>query len=156
MQAMVPIAQGKPKISALAKEFTLFVVRGWRVARPLEETIEAAFDELGNMPPEQPEGAKGKQGKTPAELAADAHATETDAAVKAKTSSDQVQIAREKNATALMIQNQKSEDARTELAADARNRVIEHSLEAARIQNQNDNEALRAASIAQRGASKLQ
>jgi hypothetical protein len=156
MQTMVPITQGKPKMAELAKEFTLFVVRGWRVARPLEETIEAAFDELGNMPPEQPESAKGKQGKSPAELAAQAHATETDAAVKAKTSSDQVQIAREKNTTALMIQNQKTEQAKAEMAVDARNRAVEHTLEAARIENQNDAERLRAASIAQRGVSQLQ
>lgn len=156
MQTMVPIAQGKPKIAALAKEFTLFVVRGWRVARPLEESIEEAFDELGNLPPEQPPGAKGKQGKAPAELAAEAHATETEAAVKAKTSSDQVQIAREKNSTALMIQNQKTADARAEIAAEAPFKQAELALESARIENQNDAERLRAASIAQRGAGNLQ
>jgi len=32
-----------PFYYSLAKEFTLFVVRGWRVARPLEETIGKAF-----------------------------------------------------------------------------------------------------------------
>jgi hypothetical protein len=132
------------------------VVRGWRVARPLEESIEEAFDALGNLPPEQPPGAKGKQGKAPAELAAEAHATETDAAVKAKTSADQVQIAREKNTTALMIQNQKTADARAQISAEAPFKQAELVLESARIQNQNDAEQLRAASIAQRGAGNLQ
>jgi hypothetical protein len=108
---------------------------------------------LGNLPPEQPPGAKGKQGKTPAELAAEAHATETDAAVKAKTSADQVQIAREKNTTALMIQNQKTADARAQISAEAPFKQAELALESARIENQNDAERLRAAALpsAERG-----
>lgn len=159
MNTVVPIAQGNPPLADLAREIVLFGVRAWRVAKPLEESIEKAFDAIGKMPPNpKATGQKqgGKQGKSPAELQADAQATQTDAAVKAKTSNDQLQIAREKNATALMIQSQKSQSDRDELAAQAAQRRTENILEAARIQNQNDNEALRAASIAQRGAGKLQ
>lgn len=51
MQQLVPIAQGNQTMAELAKQFALFAVRGFKVARPLEESVEAAFDELAKMPP---------------------------------------------------------------------------------------------------------
>lgn len=51
LDQVVPIAQGNPPLAALAKEMTLFAVRGFRVARPLEEAFEQAFDAIAKMPP---------------------------------------------------------------------------------------------------------
>ena len=51
MQQLVPISQGNPQMAELAKQFALFAVRGFRVARPLEESVEQAFDALAQMAP---------------------------------------------------------------------------------------------------------
>lgn len=59
LQQVVPIAQGNPPLASLAKELTLFAARGFRVARPLEEAFEQAFDAIGKMPPAEGKGAKG-------------------------------------------------------------------------------------------------
>ena len=90
MEQVVPLAQGNPALSSLAKEITLFAVRGFRVARPLEEAIEKAFDVLAQMPPNP--NALGGKGKAAApkqdpriEMArvqADTHDTDTKAAVQ--------------------------------------------------------------------------
>lgn len=162
METVVPIAQGNPAMADMAKEMTLFVVRGWRVARPLEETIEKAFAAISQMPPNpKATGQNGKQpapkqGSDPAEIAAKVHETQTDAAVQAQKSSDALQIAREKNATTLYVQSQKSNDAREAMAAQAPIKHAELSLEAARVQNQHDLESIRATSVAAKSAGGLQ
>jgi hypothetical protein len=162
METVVPIAQGNPAMAEMAKEMTLFVVRGWRVARPLEETVSKAFDSIAQMPPNpKATGQDGKQsapqkGADPAELALKAHATETDAAVKVKTSADALQIAREKNAATLFVADQRAQAERDKLAAEIPFKHAEIALESARIQNQDDAERLRAQTIAQRSAGKLQ
>lgn len=158
MQTMVPIAKGQPEMAELAKEFTLFVVRGWRVARPLEETIGKAFAALAQLPPDPPPGAQkaGAQGKSPQELALQQQETQTDAQVQTQKSSDQVTIAREKNNTMLMIQAQKSNDQREAMAAEAPLKQAEFGLEAARIQNQQRLEEIRATTVASRAAGGLQ
>jgi hypothetical protein len=161
METVVPIAQGNPAMADMAKEMTLFVVRGWRVARPLEETIEKAFDAIAQMPPNpkatgQDKAPAGKQGADPAELALKAHETQTDAAVQTQKSSDAVAIAREKNATALLIQNQKSQDSREEMAAQAPIKHAELGLEAARVANQHEIAQIREQNVATRSAGNLQ
>jgi hypothetical protein len=157
METMVPIAKGNPEMAELAKEFTLFVVRGWRVARPLEETIGKAFAALAQLPPDPPPGAKqGAQGKSPQELQLEQQQSQTDATVQTQKSSDAVQIAREKNTTMLMIQNQKSSDQREAMMAEAPIKHAELGLEAARIDNQQKLEEIRATTVAARGASGLQ
>jgi hypothetical protein len=50
MEQVIPIAQGNPAIAGLTKELVLFAVRGFKVARPLEESIEKAFDAIAQMP----------------------------------------------------------------------------------------------------------
>jgi hypothetical protein len=78
MEQIVPMAQGNPPMAALAREVALFAVRAFRVARPLEETIEKAFDAIAKMPPQPP---KGKAGTDPARVQADIQDTQ----VKAQT-----------------------------------------------------------------------
>lgn len=68
-EQLAPMVQGNPAMAALAKEVMLFAVRGFRVARTLEEVIEKAFDQLAKMPPKPPEGA-GK-GESPQQIQAD-------------------------------------------------------------------------------------
>lgn len=51
LQTLMGAAQGNPSMAKAAKEMALFGVRGFRVGRTLEETLEQAFDALGQMPP---------------------------------------------------------------------------------------------------------
>jgi hypothetical protein len=158
METMVPIAKGNPEMAELAKEFTLFVVRGWRVARPLEETIGKAFTALAQLPPDPPPGAAKPAGKQsdPAAIAAQLHETQTDAQVQTQKSSDAVAIAHEKNITMLQIAAQKSNDQREAMAAEAPLKHAEIGLEAARVANQAKLEEIRANNVASRGAAGLQ
>lgn len=158
METMVPIAKGNPEMAELAKEFTLFVVRGWRVARPLEETIGKAFTALAQLPPDPPPGAAKPAGKQsdPAAIAAQLHETQTDAQVQTQKSSDAVAIAHEKNVTMLQIVAQKSNDQREAMAAEAPLKHAEIGLEAARVANQQKLEEIRANNVASRGAAGLQ
>jgi hypothetical protein len=161
METVVPIAQGNPAMAEMAKELTLFVVRGWRVARPLEETIEKAFAEIAGMP--QNPKATGQTSKAPtgkqsdpAAIAAQVHQTQTDAAVQAQKSSDAVQIAHEKNITAMWVQNQKTQQAADQEASAL---PIEHAklgLEATRIQTDKEVAMAREEAAQARSASKLQ
>ncbi len=108
----VPLAQGNPPLAELAKELTLFTVRGFRAGRPLEECIEKTFTALAKMAPHPTQAGpqqKQDQGPHPQEIAADvatknrqteadaaskAHDTQTNAAVKVRdiASKEQVEI----------------------------------------------------------------
>ncbi len=106
------MAQGNPQMAELAKQFALFGARGFRVARPLEESIEAAFDTLAGMPPPQ-EGKPASGVDSPAALAVRKDETQQKAqeanlefvAKMQQTNADQ-QIEREKLAQA-EIHNQR-------------------------------------------------
>jgi hypothetical protein len=63
LQQVVPVAQGNPALADLSKEIVLFAVRGFRVARSLEEAFENAFDQLKKMPPNENTPGQGKEGK---------------------------------------------------------------------------------------------
>lgn len=97
MQQVVPISQGNPAMAELAKELVMFGVRGFPVARSMEETIERAFDALAAMPPVPPKGA-GKAGPDPqleqAKIAADVKNTETQSSTDASIASGKEQTAR--------------------------------------------------------------
>lgn len=58
LSQVMPFAQGNPALCSLAKEMTLFAMRGFRVARSLEETVEKAFDALAQMPPNPAQAGK--------------------------------------------------------------------------------------------------
>lgn len=88
LEQVVPIAQGNPPLAALAKEMTLFAVRGFRVSRPLEEAFEQAFDAIAQMPPNPKFNGQDHKGPAPgpdpqiaiAKTQADVHNTDTKAA----------------------------------------------------------------------------
>lgn len=103
MEQIIPQAMGNPAVASLAKDVTLFAVRGFRVARTLEESIEKAFDALAKMPP-PPDKNAAKQGpqQNPqiegAKIQADVHDTQ----VKAQT--DQMAIAQKQQQAAMQAQ----------------------------------------------------
>lgn len=119
LEQIVPLAQGNPPLAEMASEVAMFAIRGFRVARTLEEAFENGFKAIAKMPPVPPKNA-GKAGPDPqleqAKIAADVHDTQvqaqTDAQVaaskaqtdqmaiaqKAQQANDQIQIARERAA----------------------------------------------------------
>lgn len=84
MEQIVPIAQGSPEMSELMSEIAMFAVRGFRVARTLEESFEKAFKVLGTMPKPPPKGGQGAQ-QNPQIEAAKVQADVQDTQVKAQT-----------------------------------------------------------------------
>lgn len=101
LQQIVPLAQGNPPLAEMASEVAMFAIRGFRVARTLEEAFENGFKAIAKMPPVPPKGA-GKAGPDPqveqAKISADVHDTQvraqTDTAVAAaKAQTDQAAIA---------------------------------------------------------------
>lgn len=144
MQQVVPIAQGNPALAALAKEAVLFAVRGFRVARPMEETIEQAFDAIGQMPP-NPNAAGGKGAgaqQNPqieqAKVAADVH--DTQMRTQSETQTETIKAQTDQMAIA-----QKAQEASQQAA-----------LGAAKLQAENqraqETMAMQAAELQQRGA----
>lgn len=126
MEQIVPIAQGNPPLAALAKEIALFGVRGFPVARSLEETIEMAFDAIAKMPPVQQPGAKGgKQGPSPADIA-----------VRNKEIDTRAQIARETNFVKLANMEQDREADAAKLAQEDAHTRQNLGLQAARAAKQ--------------------
>lgn len=83
MEQIVPIAQGSPEMSTLMSEIAMFAVRGFRVARTLEESFEKAFKVLGTMPPPPAKG-QGKQQDPQIEMAK-VQANVQDTQVRAQT-----------------------------------------------------------------------
>lgn len=92
LQQIAPIAQGNPSMAKLAGEVGMFAIRGFRVARTLEEAFEEAFKTLGAMPPPQPKGAGNAQVEQ-AKIAADVHDTQTTAQTDTLETQTKAQIA---------------------------------------------------------------
>lgn len=106
LQQIVPLAQGNPPLAEMASEVAMFAIRGFRVARTLEEAFENGFKAIAKMPPVPPKGA-GKAGPDPqleqAKIAAGVHDTQvraqTDTQVAAaKAQTDQAAIAQKAQA----------------------------------------------------------
>ncbi len=78
MEQIVPVAQGSPEMSELMSQIAMFAVRGFRVARPLEEAFEKAFKVLGTMPrpPAKNQGKQTDPALEAAKVQADVHDTE--------------------------------------------------------------------------------
>lgn len=115
LEQVVPIAQGNPPLAALAKEMVMFAVRGFRVARSLEETFEAAFDAIAKMPPHpstQPD--KGKPGVDPrieaAKIQAGAQGKQAEIAQKDKQATMMAGIKAQQVAGTIANQTQEIQD----------------------------------------------
>lgn len=61
MEKWVPAIQGNPSLAPFAKELILFGAGAFKIGRTLEETLEDAFDQIRNAPPQpNPEAEKMK------------------------------------------------------------------------------------------------
>jgi hypothetical protein len=107
LQQIAPLAQGNPPLAEMASEVAMFAIRGFRVARTLEEAFENGFKAIAQMPPTPPKG--GKAGPDPqieqAKVQADIHGSNLKAqteqqaiAQKAQAAADQMAMARERAA----------------------------------------------------------
>ena len=149
LEQVVPIAQGNPAMAALAKEITLFAVRGFKIARNLEETISTAFDTIAGMPPPQPKGAQGPD--SPADLALRAKQVDAD---NTKTNV-QLQIAREKNAIEIAKLGQESHDSAAQLASKDTQARMQHGLDIAKSVDESAFRRDRANALESREAGRL-
>lgn len=143
MEQMIPIAQGNPAMADLAKEITLFGVRAFPAAKPLEDTIEKAFDAIAKMPPKQAPD-KGKPGRSPQELALDNKEVDT-----------RLQIARETNAVKLENIQQDAQADAERLAAEQERDRTHIALETQRGARQDALAGVRMTHIEARDASHL-
>lgn len=92
MQEVMPIAQGNPAIADMTKELVMFAVRGFRVARTLEEVIEKAFAAIGKMPPKtDPHQAEAQADQMKAQV----EIKDTQAKAQTEAMKDQAQDQRE-------------------------------------------------------------
>jgi len=147
LEQIIPVCMGNPALADLGEKMTLFVMRPFKVARALEESVTKAFDALKGMPPMPPkDGGKGASGPdTPQALqqrAADTQSRE--------------KIAQQSNAVKLAQVASQERIKTEELALDAK---THHDRLAADINKQADLRAYRdvkGASIMAREAEGLQ
>lgn len=96
LQQVIPFAQGNPAGAEFAKQFVMFGVRGFPIARSMEEAIEQFFETVGGMPPVPPKG-QGKQTDPAiekAKIAADTQNVQTQARTDAGIAAAKEQTAR--------------------------------------------------------------
>jgi hypothetical protein len=149
LEQVVPLAMGNPALAAVCREITLFAARGFRVARALEETLEAAFDALSKMPA-SPQGSEGDRRQAGAGVD-----DRADLAVRAHTGDVSTQVEREKNAIAAarVVGEQQIEQAR--LASQSAAERTRLAMEAERLETEKAALNLRAGAVAGRDASEL-
>lgn len=148
MEKAIPFSMGNPGVAEMIKEITLFAVRGFKVARTLEDTIEKAFDGLSKMPPhpdatgQQPGGDVNPHGADPAELK-----------LRQADIQSKVQIAQINDATKRYDIDQKTKIASIEAGGKHAGDVAKHGLEE---QKHRDEVILKEAEMAHRSAEKLE
>lgn len=127
MEQIVPMAMGNRAFAEFGKELSLFGARGFRVARPLEESLEKLWDEIAGMPPQPPKGAQKGAGQNPqieaakvqaqtqqntAKVAADVHDTQIKAQVDQQAIAQKQQEAQLKavtDAARIQAENERSQ-----------------------------------------------
>lgn len=152
LQQMVPlleqsfnIAQGNPPIAELAKQITLFAVRGFKVGRSMEQTFEKAFDALAQMPPQPPKGGKsGSNVDSPADLAL----RDKEAMLRAQTAQQQASINAAKVSGELQIDRER-------LAMESAHGAAKIGLDAQHLQDQKEIQTARELKLAASSAGGL-
>ncbi len=131
IQQLAPIAQGNPEMAELTSEIALFAVRGFRVARTLEEAFEKAFKVLGTMAPVPPKGAAGPSAAPPdpgieqAKIAAQVHDTETRAVMAQRDSQTKAQATQASVAGKAAADQAKAQTDQMALALKAQQMVLD-------------------------------
>lgn len=155
---VVPIAQGNPKMAKFASEVVMFAIRGFRVARTLEEAAEAAFEVVGQMPPPAPKGGHGVQ-QDPAIEQAKIAANVHDTAVKAQTDLSEMQGKQQIAQATLMQKEQQANDqmqmARERMAAEQQHNAAQLAIENERLRSSERVQQARVTASNARGASGL-
>src|SRR6185437_3668340 len=136
VEQIAPIAQGNPSMAEFVSQVVMFAVRGFRVARTLEESAEKAFKVLGEMPPPPPKGGTG-QHQNPqveqAKIAAQVH----DTAVKAQTDLTEMQGKQQIAQATLAQKQQQSNDqmmmTRERMAAEQQHNFAQLAIENERM-----------------------
>lgn len=145
MQQIVPMAQGNPALASLAKEVALFGVRGFPVARSLEETIEKAFDAIAGMPPhpsQQPQG-KGSPSDSPQDLALRDKEIDSRQAIAQETNAVKLQqIAANERTTQMKTAAQQQAD-HDRLALETEDRARKQALDSVRMTHLESRDAAR-------------
>lgn len=157
MEQIVPLAQGNPDMADLMSQVAMFAVRGFRVARPLEEAFEKAFKVLGTMPPVPPKHA-GKQTDPQTEQAkimADVHDTQVRAQQSAGDNQTKMQIAQMTLAQKAQQSQEQLQEARERMAAEAQHNAMKLALEAEKLRSTERVQAAKATATEARGAQGL-
>lgn len=148
LEQVVPIAQGNPPMAALAREITLFAMRGFRVSRSLEETMEKAFDAIAQMPPNPKVAGEGKGQQSastdPMAIQAKVHDTE----VQAQTDRMRIAATSQQTQQKLALQTE-------ELEQEGRLRTAQLVFDAHKLEEQNRHRDLRDLNVSARGAQGL-
>ena len=146
IEQIIPMCMGNPSFCDFAEKLVLFAMRPFKVARMLEESVTALFEDLKGMPPAQPKGAQGKSGAD----------SPQDLAVRANDTQARLQIAQQSN---LVKEQQIDSQERTKMAELALSAKVHHDTLAAGISKEADIRAfrdVRAGAIQAREAEGLQ
>jgi hypothetical protein len=158
MEQIVPIAQGSPEMSELMSEIAMFAVRGFRVARTLEESFEKAFKVLGTMPKPPPKGGAGAQQNPQVEMAkVQADVQDTQAKTQASTLDTQAktQIAQATLAQKEQQANQQMTMEQMRFQAEQEHNAAQLALEHERMASTERVQTARVANTEARGAGGL-
>jgi hypothetical protein len=146
MEQIVPMAQGNPALASLAKEVALFGVRGFPVARSLEETIEKAFDAIAQMPPhpsQQPQQGKGSAADSSQALAQRERETQG----REQIEREKLAATQQRDATAQAIEREKAavqaQTDRERLALDTQRGAKQDAMAAVRMTHLESGDAAR-------------
>jgi hypothetical protein len=94
IEQIIPMCMGNPSFCDFAEKLVLFAMRPFKVARMLEESVTALFEDMKGMPPVPPKGAQqGKSGAdSPQDLAV--RANDTQARLRIAQGNNTVQMAK--------------------------------------------------------------
>jgi hypothetical protein len=160
MEQVTPIAQGNPEMAELLSEIAMFAVRGFRVARTLEEAFEKAFKVLGTMPPPPPKnaghaGAQQNPAIEQAKIQADVQDTQTKAKTDAADTQTKAAIAEATLAQKTQQANDQMQMERERMMAEQQHSAEQMALEHERLASTERVQSARQAQAASRGAARL-
>ena len=126
LQEALPAVQAAPPLGKLVAESVKFLVRGFRVGREMEDTIDQVVDEIGQMPAPTPEQQPAPEPPDPAEQQAKvttANARMLDAQVGAQQAQTDAQLGQ----ADLMLRLQQQQLDQQALARDPRPQVVRNN-----------------------------
>jgi hypothetical protein len=129
LQQVVPLAMGNPALAKMASEMTMFAMRGFRVARQLEESFEEGFRAIAQMPPPAKEGAAPAAPTGPDPQVEGAKLQVEAGAAQTKADTDRLAIAQKQ-----LDSQMRAQLAREKMAADGQRDQAKFMLDAADLE----------------------